>query len=72
MSSKKRSVAWCVAMAALAASSLAAGAARGQEQEAPPAPVTVAPVVKGAAATTVEGEEQTFERVGQLMGGHIS
>ena len=53
MSSRKRSVAWCVAMAALAASSLAAGAARGQEQEAPPAPVTVAPVVKGAAATTV-------------------
>ena len=50
---KTRSVAWCVATAALAAASLAAGAARAQEQQAPPAPVTVAPVVKGAIATTV-------------------
>ena len=50
---KTGSIAWCVATAALAASSLAAGAARAQEQEAPPAPVTVASVVKGAVATTV-------------------
>lgn len=53
MISKKRSIAWCVASAALAASSLAASAAWAQEQEAPPAPVTVAPVIKGAVATTV-------------------
>jgi RND family efflux transporter MFP subunit len=51
--SKKRSIAWCVATAALAATSLAASAAWAQEQETPPAPVTVAPVVKGAVATTV-------------------
>lgn len=50
--STMRSVAWCVAMAALAASSLAAGAARAQ-QAPPPAPVTVAPVTQGSVAATV-------------------
>lgn len=46
-----RSVVWNVAMAALAASSLAAGAAGAQDQL--PAPVTVAPVTKGSVASTV-------------------
>jgi RND family efflux transporter MFP subunit len=49
-------------MAALAASSLAAGAARAQEQEAPPAPVTVAPVVKGTVATTVSATGTVVSR----------
>lgn len=40
-------------MAALAASSLAAGAARAQEQQQPPAPVTVASVTKGMVASRV-------------------
>jgi RND family efflux transporter MFP subunit len=62
MSSKTRSIAWCVATAALAASSLAAGAARAQEQEAPPAPVSVAPVVKGAVATTVSATGTVVSR----------
>jgi RND family efflux transporter MFP subunit len=62
MFSMKRSTAWCVAMAALAASSLAAGAAWGQEAEAPPAPVTVAPVLKGAAATTVSATGTVVSR----------
>jgi RND family efflux transporter MFP subunit len=44
--SRMHFVAWCVAVAALAASSPAAGAAGGPEQAPPPAPVTVAPVVK--------------------------
>ncbi len=48
-----RFVAWCVASAALAVSSLAARAARAQDQAPPPAPVTVAPVVKGNLAATV-------------------
>jgi RND family efflux transporter MFP subunit len=52
MMSQKRSIAWCVATAALAALSLAVGAARAQEQP-PPAPVTVAPVTKGSLAATV-------------------
>lgn len=52
MISHWRSIAWCVATAALAALSLAAGAARAQEQP-PPAPVTVAPVTKGSLAATV-------------------
>ena len=46
-----RSVAWSVAMAALAVSSLTAGAAGAQDQ--PPAPVTVASVTKGSVASTV-------------------
>ena len=50
---KTRSIAWCVAAAALAASSLAASAARAQDQAPPPAPVTVAPVTKGSVDTTV-------------------
>ncbi len=53
MISKTRSIAWCVVLAALAASSLAAGAARAQDEAAPPAPVTVAPVTKGTIAATV-------------------
>jgi len=44
-------LAWSVALAALAVSSLTAGAARAQE--APPAPVTVAPVTQGSVASTV-------------------
>jgi len=53
MNSRTRSMAWCVASAALAVSSLAASAARAQDQGPPPAPVTVAPVVKGSLAATV-------------------
>ena len=53
MTSMTRSIAWCVATAALAVSSLAASAAWAQEQEQPPAPVTVAPVTKGSLASTV-------------------
>ena len=53
MISKTRSVAWRVVLAALVASSLAASAARAQDQGPPPAPVTVAPVVKGSVASTV-------------------
>jgi multidrug efflux system membrane fusion protein len=57
------SLAWCVATAALAASSLAAGAARAQAQDqAPPAPVTVAPVVKGSIATTVSATGTVVSR----------
>lgn len=62
MSSMKHSVAWRVALAALAASSLAAGAARAQEQQAPPAPVTVAPVVKGAVAATLSATGTVVSR----------
>jgi RND family efflux transporter MFP subunit len=51
MNSTRCSMARCVALAALAASSLAAGAAWAQEQ--PPAPVTVEQVKKGSLATTV-------------------
>lgn len=47
-----RSVAWSVAMAALAVASLTAGAAGAQDQP-PPAPVTVASVTKGNVASTV-------------------
>jgi RND family efflux transporter MFP subunit len=46
-----RSVAWGVALAALAVSSLTPGAAGAQDQ--PPAPVTVASVTKGSVASTV-------------------
>ena len=53
MTSMTRSIAWCVATAALAVSSLAASAAWAQNQEQPPAPVTVAPVTKGSLASTV-------------------
>jgi RND family efflux transporter MFP subunit len=53
MISFTRSIAWCVATAALAVSSLAASAAWAQEQEQPPAPVAVAPVTKGSLASTV-------------------
>jgi RND family efflux transporter MFP subunit len=49
--STTRSIARCVAMAALAAAFLAAGAARAQEQK--PAPVSVAPVAKGSVAATI-------------------
>lgn len=52
MSPGSRSLAWRVAWAALAVSSLAASAVRAQDQE-PPAPVTVAPVVSGNVAATV-------------------
>jgi RND family efflux transporter MFP subunit len=62
MISTTRSIAWCVAVAALAASSLTASAAWGQEQEAPPAPVTVAPVLKGTAATTVSATGTVVSR----------
>jgi RND family efflux transporter MFP subunit len=60
--SKTHSIAWCVATAALAASSLATSAAWAQEQEAPPAPVAVAPVVKGAIATTVSATGTVVSR----------
>jgi RND family efflux transporter MFP subunit len=49
-------------MAALAAFSLAAGAARAQEQQAPPAPVTVAPVLKGTVAATVSATGTVVSR----------
>ena len=48
-----RTLAWGVALAALAASSLTAGAARAQQGQPPPAPVTVASVTKGSLVTTV-------------------
>jgi len=51
MSSRTRRTAWRVAWAALAVTSLAAGAARAQETP-PPAPVTVAAVVRGNVAAT--------------------
>lgn len=47
-----KSPAWGALVAALAVSSLAAGAAEAQNQP-PPAPVTVAPVTTGSLATTV-------------------
>ena len=53
MNRRMRSTAWRVAWAALAVSSLAASAARAQDQAPPPAPVTVAPVVQGNVAATV-------------------
>ncbi len=53
MISTTRSIAWRVATAALAASSLTASAALAQDQAPPPAPVTVAPVVKGSVASTI-------------------
>jgi RND family efflux transporter MFP subunit len=62
MISKTRSIAWCVAAAALAASSLAAGAARAQDAGPPPAPVTVAPVLKGSVATTVSATGTVVSR----------
>jgi RND family efflux transporter MFP subunit len=62
MNSKTRSIAWCVATAALAASSLAAGAARAQDAGPPPAPVTVAPVVKGSVAATVSATGTVVSR----------
>ncbi len=52
MNSRTKCFAWSVALAALAASSLAAGAARAQS-EPPPAAVTVAPVTTGSLATSV-------------------
>jgi RND family efflux transporter MFP subunit len=48
--------------AALAVSSLSASAARAQDAEAPPAPVTVAPVVKGSAAATVSATGTVVSR----------
>jgi len=48
-----RTLAWSVMLAALAASCLAAGAARAQGRSPPPAPVTVAPVTIGNLAATV-------------------
>ncbi len=62
MNSTTRTVAWRVAVAALAASSLMASAAWSQEQDAPPAPVTVAPVQKGSAATTVSATGTVVSR----------
>jgi RND family efflux transporter MFP subunit len=53
MISVTRFVAWCVASAALAVSSRAASAARALDQAPPPAPVPVAPVMKGSLAATV-------------------
>ncbi len=53
MKSTRRSVAWCVTAAALAVSSLTAGAARAQDAGPPPAPVTVAPVTTGSTGSTV-------------------
>lgn len=50
--SSPKSLAWGAVLAALAVSSLAAGAARAQGQP-PPAPVTVAPVTTGNLAATV-------------------
>lgn len=57
-----RSTAWCVAAAALAASSLAASAVRAQDQAPPPAPVTVAPVTKGSAASTISATGTVVSR----------
>jgi RND family efflux transporter MFP subunit len=48
--------------AALAVSSLSASAARAQDAEPPPAPVTVAPVVKGSAAATVSATGTVVSR----------
>jgi multidrug efflux pump subunit AcrA (membrane-fusion protein) len=48
----QKTLAWGAATAALFALSLAASAARAQEQQ-PPAPVTVAPVTKSTVAATV-------------------
>src|SRR5688572_33218180 len=62
MKSKNRSVAWCVTVAALAVSSLTAGAAWAQGAAAPPAPVTVAPVVKGSTASTVSATGTVVSR----------
>ena len=53
MKSTNSYIAWCVAAAALAVTLLAAGAAWAQDADPPPAPVTVAPVVKGSTASTV-------------------
>jgi RND family efflux transporter MFP subunit len=52
MSLRTRSIAWRVAGAALAVSSLSASAAWAQDPGPPPAPVTVAAVVRGNVAST--------------------
>ncbi len=62
MNMTRRSVAWRVTVAALAVSSLTAGAARGQDAGPPPAPVTVAPVVKGSTAATVSATGTVVSR----------
>jgi len=62
MKSKNRSVAWCVTAAALAVSSLTAGAAWAQDAPPAPAPVTVAPVVKGSTASTVSATGTVVSR----------
>ena len=62
MNPTNRCVAWCVTAAALAVSSLTASAAWAQEAEPPPAPVTVAPVVKGSTATTVSATGTVVSR----------
>ena len=62
MKSTRRSVAWCVTAAALAVSSLAASAAWAQDAGPPPAPVTVAPVVKGSTASTVSATGTVVSR----------
>jgi RND family efflux transporter MFP subunit len=62
MKMKNRSFAWCVMAAALAVPSLTAGAAWAQDAGQPPAPVTVAPVVKGSTATTVSATGTVVSR----------
>ena len=62
MNKARRSVAWRVAAAALAVSFLAASAAGAQDAAPPPAPVTVAPVVKGSTATTVSATGTVVSR----------
>ena len=62
MISGTRSIAWRVATAALAASSLAASAAWAQDQAPPPAPVTVAPVTEGKIAATVSATGTVVSR----------
>ena len=62
MKPKNHSAAWCVTAAALAVSSLAAGAARAQDTGPPPAPVTVVPVVKGSTAATVSATGTVVSR----------
>ncbi len=62
MRSTRRSVAWRTVAAALAVSSLAASAAWAQDAGPPPAPVAVAPVVKGSAASTVSATGTVVSR----------
>jgi multidrug efflux pump subunit AcrA (membrane-fusion protein) len=62
MKTMNRSFAWCVMAAALAVPSLTARAAWAQDAGQPPAPVTVAPVVKGSTATTVSATGTVVSR----------